>query len=208
VALIGPERPENHRFVDYIMGQREIYHHFGRAGVISLNQFDGDHLKEALNRTVHSFGRLDVVVNLLGNQFFPQNQDLLEAASPFLHSRPKSRYLLVSYRPDLLMKLHEDLSEDDIQHQRHWVCKMAKTHLNKNLTVNRLELGVTEEYLLERFPSAPSIRHALDEIKMEIPDTKLVEPHEVAAWIMFLASPLSQALTGQSLQVDHGGLFR
>ncbi|MGE0764565.1 MAG: hypothetical protein AB7N80_14915 [Bdellovibrionales bacterium] len=32
----------------------------------------------------------------------------------------------------------------------------------------------------------------------------MLDPSELAAWVMFLSSPLSQAVNGQQLFIDHG----
>jgi enoyl-[acyl-carrier-protein] reductase (NADH) len=45
---------------------------------------------------------------------------------------------------------------------------------------------------------------AFEECKKTFPKARLLDPSEIAAWVMFLASPMSQALNGQELYLDHG----
>lgn len=202
VALVGKLTPEARRYVDHLNDQREIYAHYGRAGVIATDLEKDNELQEAAAKVVHSFSRLDTLLDTmpcLGYSLDKCNL-MFNQASKFLVSRPRSRYILLAHHGHLVgdQKQTDELHE----YRRQKVIEFR----GKNLTTNTVLLGLTEEYLLRKYPKLPSIKAGLEEEKKISASARLVEPIEAAAWLMFLASPLSQAVNGQTLCVDHGFL--
>lgn len=199
VALVGKESPEARRVCEHLNDQREIYPHYGRAGVIATDLGAAKDAGEIIARIVHSFGRLDTLVDTLPctRADFVLSAGLVQESLKFLTSRPRSRLIWLSHHRQL-----QDLSyADELKSLR---TQMAEAFGPKNLTANELILGVSEEFLLRRNPRAPSIKLALEDLKKQLPHARLLDPSEIAAWVMFLASPLSQAVNGQTLNVDHG----
>jgi NAD(P)-dependent dehydrogenase (short-subunit alcohol dehydrogenase family) len=199
VALVGKESPEARRVCEHLNDQREIYAHYGRAGVIATDLAQAKDAADIVGRVVHSFGRLDCLVDTLPctRGDFVLSAALVQESLKFLTSRPRSRIIWLSHHRQL-----QDIPfAAELESLR---TQMAEAFGPKNLTANELVLGVSEEYLLRRNPKSPSMKIALEDLKKQIPRARLLEPSEIAAWVMFLASPLSQAVNGQALGVDHG----
>ncbi len=199
VALLGKETPEARRVCEHINDQREIYPHYGRAGVISADLTNAKDAGDMIARVVHSFGRLDALVDTLPctRPDFVLSAALVQESLKFLTSRPRSRLIWLTHHRQL-----QDLSyAAELKALR---AQMAEAFGPKNLTANELVIGVSEEYLLRRIPKGPSMKYALEDLKKQIPHARLLDPSEIAAWVMFMASPLSQAVNGQTLYVDHG----
>lgn len=200
VALVGREQPELRRVVEHINDQREIYPHYGRAGVIGAELKEVKEAPEIIARIIHSFGRLDVLIDTLPCQSncFPISKALVTEAFKFLTSRQKSRILFLRHHESLkaLPADHEDFQT--------WKQQLKSESIAKNLTVNELILGITEEYLLREYPKSSSIKTSFDEVKKQWPHAKILEPYDVASWLLYLASPLSQALNGQKILLDYG----
>lgn len=200
VAIVDKASPEARRFCEHINDQREIKPYFGRAGVVTSELSQSTEAGDIINRVVHSFGRLDCMVDMLPCERteLELSKALASESLKFLTSRQRSRILWLVHHPTLqpTPQMHSQLRQ-----MRH---DFAQQYAAKNLTANELILGVTEEYLLRKSPKSPSIKQAFEELKKELPTARLLDPGDVAAWVMFLASPLSQAVNGQALFVDHG----
>jgi enoyl-[acyl-carrier-protein] reductase (NADH) len=105
VALVGKETPEARRYVEHLNDQREIYPHFGRAGVISSDLSNAHETADLIGRVVHSFGRLDSLVDTLPceRSDLAFSESLVEQSIKYLTSRPRSRIVFVHHNP-LLVK--------------------------------------------------------------------------------------------------------
>lgn len=200
VAVVGPQSPEARRFVEHLNDQRELHPHNGRSGVILSELTQVTEAADVVARVVHSFGRLDCLVDMLPceRSDLEISQALANESIKFLTSRQRSRIMWLTHHPTLqpTPELHMQLRQ--LRHE------FARQYAPKNLTANELILGVTEEYILRQSPKGPSIKLAFEELKKTLPTARLLDPGEVAAWVMFLSSPLSQAVNGQALFVDHG----
>lgn len=199
VALIGKETPEARRYVEHLNDQREIYPHYGRAGVISCDKPQAKDAADLIARVVHSFGRLDSLVDTLPceREDFSLSLALVNEAIKFLTSRPRSRVMWLSHHRQLRNLGFASELKDLRQ-------RLAQEYGAKNLTANELVIGVSEELLLRRLPKQPTMKLALEDLRKEWPRARLLDPSEIAAWVMFLSSPLSQAVNGQTLFIDHG----
>jgi NAD(P)-dependent dehydrogenase (short-subunit alcohol dehydrogenase family) len=69
---------------------------------------------------------------------------------------------------------------------------------DKHIQVNCLSIGLTEEFLLKRYPKSPSIKAALEEFHKVLPGAKIQDPSDIANAVAFLASPLSSAFPGRT----------
>lgn len=200
VALVTKETPEARRYVEHLNDQREIYPHYGRAGVISTELNNVNEASDLIGRVVHSFGRLDSLVDLLPltRKDLGLSEMLAQESVKFLTSRPRSRMMWLTPHPMLepAPDIHEKVAS--------WRKRFSMEHLAKNLTANELVVGISDEFLLRRNPQSPSIKKTFEEFKATQMNAKLLEPSELASWVMFLSSPLSQAINGQQLCVDHG----
>lgn len=71
----------------------------------------------------------------------------------------------------------------------------------KGVTVNAIAAGVVDTDALEHFPSRDLI---FEMTRQRSPAGRLVSLDEVADATLLLCSPLSRAITGQTITVDHG----
>lgn len=197
VALIGTDRPEARRVCDHINDQREIYPHYGRCATLSSPLTEVREAKDIISRVVHSFHRLDVLIDTLpcDHSNLELSNAILDQALPFLTSRPRSRVIWISHHSKISGLTAEFNARQNA---------LAAEYASKNLTLNEVRLGISEEFLLKKFPKSSAIKSAFDEAKKQWPNAKLLDPYDIAATTLFLASPLSQALNNQCFYVDHG----
>src|SRR5690606_33059887 len=87
-----------------------------------------------------------------------------------------------------------------IQH----ITKFAADTIKDHITFNAVAVGVNEEYLLKRFRNSPSIPASLRQVQEHLPQARLVDNRDIANVLTFLASPLSAAINGQVILVNHG----
>lgn len=200
VALMTKEVPEARRFVEHINDQREVYPHYGRAGVIHSELTNPKEATDLIGRVVHSFGRLDSLVDTLPilRPDLSVSEALITESLKFLTSRPRSRLLWLTSHPQL-----EPLP-DVTQTIETWRKKYATQWNSKNLTANELTVGISDEFLLRRSPKGPSIKKTFEEFKSSQPGARILDASDLAAWVLFFVSPLSQAVTGQRVFIDHG----
>ena len=71
----------------------------------------------------------------------------------------------------------------------------------RGITANAISAGVVETEALDHFPMRETI---LAESRRRTPSGRLVTPADVADVALFLCSPLSRAITGQTIVVDNG----
>lgn len=78
---------------------------------------------------------------------------------------------------------------------------LAREFARKGITVNAVSPGYTETDMTKGMPTA-----ALDMVKNMIPLGRMGTPEEVAAAVVFIASPRASYITGQVLGVN-GGMY-
>jgi NAD(P)-dependent dehydrogenase (short-subunit alcohol dehydrogenase family) len=86
------------------------------------------------------------------------------------------------------------------------VTRVAATELAPfDITVNSVCPGVTRTALVDRMiEQNPAI---IDEIVSRSVLRRFMEPSDIADAVLFLASPLSRHITGQSINVDGGTIW-
>ena len=76
---------------------------------------------------------------------------------------------------------------------------MARECAGRNVTVNAVAPGFVETDMTNALPEAPR-----EKLKTQIPLGRIAQPEEIAAAVVFLASPAAAYITGQVLSVDGG----
>lgn len=76
---------------------------------------------------------------------------------------------------------------------------MSKELVNRGVTVNAVAPGFIASEMTDAIPAG-----ILDEVKKTIPAKRIGEPEDVAAAVLFLASPNAGYISGQTLVVDGG----
>jgi len=204
VALIGNESAEARRVIESLNDRRELYSHFGRATQIVSSLTSENMIQEAILRVVESFNRLDCLLDtgLCEGRNPTTLQKTAEIALKFLTSRPKGRLIIFYYDKNINQTLENWPTTDEINQLKENLIHLAKDNQSKLLNCNCLELGLTEEFLLRKYPKAPSIRMAFEAFQKEHSDYRLLEPIDIAHCAMLLTSPLSQAISGQTFSIS------
>ncbi len=224
VALIGPSAQEARRFCDNLNDAREINSSFGRSLVIESSLDSESSVQEAVSRTAESFGGLDALIDSRMLSRHPKSfsqsssQEMMETFQDVLHStllitqmalqfiegRQKGRVIFVLHDSWRWALPGEELSSVFRSCLQQLTKTLAQEITEKNITVNALAVGVTEEFLLQRYPKSGSAELALKELKAHCPSARMVDAQDISHLVAFLASPLSSAINGQVLTA-HGG---
>lgn len=210
------------RVCQNVLDQHEVLEHHGRAAAFELTKLDAKSIEVAFGRAAELFGTTDVLIdlNLLStkipfysnnpptdevNKNFSEAFERLSAISKvgvnFVRSRAKGRLIYLFHLLDAWAaeKAKSDVYTNFYSH----INKLAFEYRAQSLTVNGISVGVSEEYLLSRFPKSSSIRLAHQELIKTIPHSKMVDFAEIANLTTFIASPLSSGINGQILKIDH-----
>ena len=213
VALVTDQAPNAGRYAEGINEAREVHSEYGRAAFFPLPLNTPEQIGEALGRMAESFGRMDALIdasalswdqNTTAEKALLATRYLAEQCLPFMHAKQRGRVIYVFEDESLsslnLPGLTAELRGSLIKH----VHTLARQLLSKNITVNGLALGVTEDFILRHFAKAGSIRKSLEELQKTHPELRLVESTEAGLGASYLASSLSVSLTGQILRLTRG----
>ena len=218
-ALITSGAAEAQRFCENLSDAREVNENHGRAAAIAADLSNPVQALDAISRSAEVFGGVDIYIdaqmNLVSESFqnFDVNKEgksLLEktlfatmvasqAVLKFLEGRARSRLLYLVPDQELSTlpgeALNALLRTGFIQFTQALNCELAE----KSVQVNCLPVGLTEEFLMKRFPKSPSIKLALAEMQKLRPGIKLQDPVDLANAVAFLVSPLSSAFSGKTI---------
>jgi NAD(P)-dependent dehydrogenase (short-subunit alcohol dehydrogenase family) len=81
---------------------------------------------------------------------------------------------------------------------------LARELASHNISVNCVSVGPTEDYLLSRDPNASSIKAAEEKLMAAMPMGRAMKADDASHLVCFLASALSDAVTGQTWAVNGG----
>ncbi len=212
VGFVSNQTPNAARYVDGINEAREVHAHYGRAGFFHMPLTKESEVMEALGRVTESLGRIDAVVDASPLAWDTSTTEsavelctmIAQKCLPFLLAKQRGR-LVYLYEDTALEKIvpatnisgFRDLLNEKIN-------ELAKMHFAKNVTVNGISVGVTDDFLLKVFPKSPSLKKSFEELQKTHPTLKLVEYHDVALGVAYLVSALSGSLTGQTLRLTQG----
>lgn len=213
VAFAGEAAPGATRYADGINEAREVHPEYGRAAAIPLPMRHSQDIAEILGRITESLGRVDVLIDASalawnGDTDVLAALDLCRSLAaqvlPFLAAKHRGRMVYVfedesleTLRPPAISPAHRQALGDHIS-------AFATVQRGKNINVNGLALGVTEDYLLRHFPSSGSLKKSLEALQTEVPGLKMLESSDVGWGAAYLSSPLSASLTGSILRLTHG----
>jgi NAD(P)-dependent dehydrogenase (short-subunit alcohol dehydrogenase family) len=213
IAYVSDHVATAGKYTDGINEAREVHPEYGRAAFFHLPLKTPADITEALGRVAESFGRMDVLIDaspLAWNATTESEtaldlcRSLASSVIPFLVAKQRGRVLFLFEDESLgTLKLPEisGLLRKGLQNV---IAELALGQRGRNITVNGLSLGVTEDFVLRHFAKAGSIRKSMDELSKSHPGLKLVESTDVGLGAAYLASALSGSLTGQILRLTHG----
>jgi NAD(P)-dependent dehydrogenase (short-subunit alcohol dehydrogenase family) len=219
------------RFCQNLMDLREVSEKYGRSAAIDSQLKDEKSVRDAFSRSAELFGTTDMYIDthLVHTQIpfatdlpdpghlpevrgaaeksFDQALDKVRLASTtalsFIRNRSRSR-LLVALN-DLDLTRLKQLGSNRGEEFSIFVKSLAREVTKNHITVNALAIGASEDYLLNRHrPKSMSIQKELKDLQVILPQLRLVDYADVSATISFMISPLSSALNGQVVALNHG----
>lgn len=224
VALIDKNPEKARRIIDEITESREIKEDFGKAAYIEADLTKASSAKEAISRATETFGGIDVFVsglfssnvcNIQSPEYISDFERLVEvntksavycthAMTPFMKGRKKGKIIFLLSDMVRFGAEGESLNSVTRGGLIYYARSMARELAPFNITVNCVSLGPTEDYLLNRDPSASSIKQAEEKLKLVMPNGKILRGEEISHTIAFLASSQADAVTGQTWAVNGG----
>ena len=207
------------RVASNITDSREINDALGRAAALSIDINSKDY-QEVLSRSAELFGGFDALVDLRlldkdspinlatseedFSQVIQEETDVIsklaEQTLPFLQGRNRGR-IIFSYFNALKLQWPSETLTSEMEKLIQQYAGPSQKH---RITINSLGVGITDEYLLAKYPKSGSLKNALEEIQSETPTAAMVQASQVANVIAFLSSPMSSAITAQNINVNHG----
>lgn len=213
IAFVSDHVATAGKYVDGINEAREIHPEYGRAAFFNLPLKSAADITEALGRVAETFGRMDVLIDASPLSWnattetdtaLSLSRHLAEGVIPFLVAKQRGRVMFVFEDESLGSLKLPEISGLLRKGLCDLVGELARGQRGRNITVNGLSLGVTEDYVLRHFAKAGSIRKSMDQLTQQHPGLKLVESTDVGLGAAYLASALSGSLTGQILRLTHG----
>lgn len=200
-----------------------------RAVAVPADLADTDAVAALAQRAYDEFGRLDIVVNNVGgtipNAFLDTDVAYLEES---FHFNVSTAHALTRAAVPLMMQgLGTGVAGDDPRQKSitsissmmgrtadrgylaygtakaalaHW-SKLAATDLNPHIRVNGIYVGSVMTSALEFVAGVPEVKA---EMESKTPLGRIGEPEDIAAGIVYLASPAGKYVTGKMLEIDGG----
>jgi 2-hydroxycyclohexanecarboxyl-CoA dehydrogenase len=222
VCLLTDDAKAAQRFCQNITDLREMSEKYGRAQAVEAKAANEKDAEMEFRRCSELFGTTDIYIDThLYSAKIPlfsgdvgaaaadtfaaavtKSTNMSKAALTFLRARHKSRILYIFNEMDqvALEKIDSTQLTDFVEQMK----KNALDTIKDHITYNAMGLGVTEEFLLNRFPKSPTIQGSLRELQKSIPLARLVEYRSICDAITFMVSPLSGAINGQVVRLNHG----
>ncbi len=189
-----------------------------RAHIVPADAMDLDAVAALAGSAVEAFGRLDVVVNNVGGsmpkEFLKTNTKFLEDAFHFNVSTAHA--LTRAALPHLLKDGGSVVNISSIMGRvpgrgfvaygtakaalAHWT-RLTAADLSPRVRVNAIAVGSIATSALQIVTETDSLREAME---AATPLRRIGDPDEIAATVLFLASPAGGYVTGKVFEVDGG----
>ena len=223
LALVDKNEEKTRRLANEIMERREINDKFGRAAAIVSDVSKLHHVQDIVGKAAETFGGIDIYVDALtvSRKIFFDSDALTEEfdrivdvnlKAPFLISKEVLPYLKNRRRSRVIYLIPslakwgmtgESLSASTRTNLSHLTRVLSRETLDAPVTINCVSIGPTEDYLLDQNPGSASVQDILEDMKQKNEAIDLADPMEVAQVVRFLASSLSSAINGQTIDTGN-----
>ena len=191
---------------------------------IPVDVADGDQIKALIQKTVDTFGRIDILLNNGGGPPFDKFENFDDGAwqkafeLTLLSFARTSRLVLPHMQKtgsgriiNIISGSVKSVLNNSVlsTSMRMGVVGMAKLMADEfgqyNITVNNVAPGmILTDRLKHTLPKGADPQEALKERATNIPLGRIGKPEELAALVTFLASEQAGYITGTTIQVDGG----
>ena len=190
-----------------------------RAVTVAGDLADLDVLRSLVTRANEEFGRLDVVVNNLGGAiplpFLDTSPEYLEEAFHFnvttAHALNLAAVpLMLENGGGSIVNISSVMGRVAGRgYSAYGATKAALSHYTRlvskdlapRIRVNAIAAGSTATSALEIVTSTPELKSMMEDLT---PLHRIADPEEIAAGVLYLASPAGAFLTGKVLEIDGG----
>jgi NAD(P)-dependent dehydrogenase (short-subunit alcohol dehydrogenase family) len=192
----------------------------GEAAAIELDLTDRASIDDAVNRVVETFGRIDILVNNAG---LGTNHDAIDATEAewdelfavnvrglFFASQSAARRMLSQGSGRIINMASQAGLVGIRRHAAYSASKSAVIGLTRVLALEWSPQGVTVNAVAPTWVYTPGTADRLDDpvflasVLERIPAGRVAQTADVAAAVLYLASPAAGMVTGSVLTVDGG----
>lgn len=193
------------------------------TSAVALDVADVSTIQPAIDHVLDRFGRLDILVNCVGMQIEQPMTDVTEEAfdrvyqvnlkSAMFLAQAAARVQIAAGRGGRQIHLLSVRSQLAIRGKGYSAYTATKGGLAMLVKQHAMELaphGITVNGVAPTFVNTEMIRHVYErpefrkEILSRIPLSRIADPRDVVAPVLFFAGPGSGFVTGQILYVDGG----
>lgn len=187
---------------------------------VQMNTARLGEIREAVEAGFRHFGRIDILVNNTGIGFPRRAEDVTEAEfdetlavnlkGTFFTAQAVGR-IMIEQRRGSIINIGSQAGFVALPTESvYCMTKAGISHLTKCLALEWAPYNVRVNAVAPTFIETPGTRKWLDDaafrssVRQRIPLGRIGEPGEVAAPVVFLASPAASLITGETLMIDGG----